>query len=180
MKVVLINGAGGSGKDTLINLITTYLRFEFEIRNISTIDKVKKIATEMGWNGEKDEKGRQFLADLKSVWTKYNNGANKEVMNWISAYHADESLSAKEFLIFIHCREPEALKWFEEELNKRKIDFCSVLVERSDIQSFNNDADKFVENFKYDMIVKNDGDLEDLNKTSELLSKKLYYWEVKE
>ena len=43
MKVVLINGSGGSGKDTLVNLITTYLRFEFEIRNISTIDKVKKI-----------------------------------------------------------------------------------------------------------------------------------------
>lgn len=134
----------------------------------------------MGWDGKKDEAGRQFLADLKDVWTKYNNGANKETMNWIIAYHADETISAKEFLVFVHCREAESLKWFEEELTKRKIDFCSMLVEKSDIQFFDNDADKFVTNFKYDMIVKNDGDLEDLNKTSELLSKKLYYWEVKD
>ena len=180
MKVVLINGSGGSGKDTLVNLITTYLRFEFEIRNISTIDKVKKIAKEMGWDGKKDEAGRQFLADLKDVWTKYNNGANKETMNWIIAYHADEMISAKEFLVFVHCREAESLKWFEEELEKRKIDYCSILVKRDNIQLFQNSSDKFVENFNYDMTITNNGSLEDLDKISKELSEKLYHWEVRD
>ena len=69
MKVVLLNGSAGSGKDTLVNLITTYLRFEFEIRNISTIDKVKKIAKEMGWDVD-----IKWKEEFKTLEVNYSNG----------------------------------------------------------------------------------------------------------
>ena len=34
---------------------------------ISSVDKVKEIARIAGWNGEKDDKGRKLLADLKAA-----------------------------------------------------------------------------------------------------------------
>ena len=82
MKVILINGSGGSGKDTVIELTRTYFWDKYLVINTSTVDKVKLIASHMGWDGEKDERGRQFLADLKNAWTNYNNGANEDVLEF--------------------------------------------------------------------------------------------------
>ena len=53
-EVVVINGTGGSGKDTFISKVSKYAK----IYNFSSIDKVKEIATLVGWNGTKTEKDR--------------------------------------------------------------------------------------------------------------------------
>ena len=72
--IIIINGRGGVGKDALISGIS---RIEFPRRigvmNVSSIDPVKKLAKEAGWNGTKDERSRKFLSDLKKLCTEYNN-----------------------------------------------------------------------------------------------------------
>lgn len=176
MKVILINGSGGSGKDTLVELLKTYFLSENIVENISTIDDVKFLAHRMGWDGVKDEKGRQFLADLKTAWTKYNNGANERILERIIRWNNDENISSKEYIVFVHCREPEALQWFVEKLEKRHIDVCSLLVERPGIEKFSNSADKRVEQFEYDTIIQNNGTLEHLEKIAKEISISIKEW----
>ena len=67
--VIVINGAGGVGKDTLCNMAKS----EFRIDNISSITPIKRIAKMCGWNGKKDDKSRRFLSDLKLLCVEYND-----------------------------------------------------------------------------------------------------------
>ena len=70
MKIIVINGSGGAGKDTFIK----YCReANHEIYSFSTVDYVKDIATLIGWNGKKDMRGRRFLSDLKDALSEYND-----------------------------------------------------------------------------------------------------------
>ena len=68
-KIIVINGTGGSGKDTFISYCENYTK----VFNFSSIDIIKEIASTMGWNGGKTEKDRKFLADLKALATDYND-----------------------------------------------------------------------------------------------------------
>ena len=52
--IVIINGTGGSGKDTFVSFVSKYNK----VYNFSSIDKVKEIAKEVGWDGGKTEKDR--------------------------------------------------------------------------------------------------------------------------
>ncbi|MBO5879339.1 MAG: hypothetical protein J6Q68_02150, partial [Clostridia bacterium] len=61
--VMVINGAGGVGKDTLCDFASAH----FSVMNISSITPIKEIAAMCGWNGEKSDKARKFLSDLKAL-----------------------------------------------------------------------------------------------------------------
>ena len=51
-QVIIINGTGGSGKDTFVEYCSEFAK----VTNISSVDKVKEAAKILvGWNGEKDE-----------------------------------------------------------------------------------------------------------------------------
>lgn len=176
MKVVLINGSGGSGKDTVVELVTSYLRDKYDVKNTSTIDEVKNIARMMGWDYNKDEKGRQFLADLKDAWTRYNNGANMKIYNDILEWEEFETIMPKEIIMFIHVREPESIKWFIENLSPHNIPVCSLIVKRAGIEEFFNNADKNVENFEYDITLINDSDLKNLEIICKDLAKVIDEW----
>ena len=58
--VVIINGAGGTGKDTLCEITSRH----YKTRTISAVDRVKEIALFGGWNGVKDDRGRKLLSDI--------------------------------------------------------------------------------------------------------------------
>ena len=69
-RIVIINGVGGSGKDTFVELCAKHAN----VINISSVDKVKEAAKVLvGWNGEKDEKSRKLLVDLKKISIEYND-----------------------------------------------------------------------------------------------------------
>ena len=67
--VIIINGNGGAGKDTLCDFAGEV----YDTMNISAITPIKEIAKANGWNGEKDAKSRKFLADLKQIFVEYND-----------------------------------------------------------------------------------------------------------
>ena len=164
MRIVIINGAGGSGKDTCVELIKSYVRNQYEVKNLSTITKVKEIACDMGWNYEKDDRGRAFLADLKRVWKTYNNGPFKEITRQIGELNLFEEITGKECLIFIHCREREEINEFKEWCENRGIDCQTLFIKRDGIQRFYNSADSNVEFYNYDYTIINDGSIEVLEK----------------
>lgn len=180
MKIIIINGSGGSGKDTVVELTSSFLEDKYEIKNISTIDEVKKIASHMGWNGEKNEKGRQFLADLKTAWTNYNNGANVEVYEKILNYQSYNLNNKKELLIFIHCREPESINWFIKKFSNEEIPVVSLFIKRAGIEKFFNEADKNVENFNYDTVLLNHNNLDNLRLLCKDLSIFIKNWDLKD
>lgn len=149
-KIVIINGSGGVGKDTFID----FCRIYSNIMNISSVDKIKEAAKILGWDGGKTEEDRKFLSDLKLLSTGYNYYPYEYVRKNIEQFKNDKSLG----VMFIHVREPE-------EIAKMKKEFgCVTLLilntNKEGISS--NMADANVENYEYDYVVHNDGDLIEL------------------
>ena len=163
MKVIIINGAARNGKDQFVNFFTK--NYEFKTVNWSTIDKVKKVAkSNFGWDGKKTDEARLFLSEIKRVWSDYNDGPFKYMVNKISK-HFDklDKKDKKNMIYFIHCREPKEIQKFVDYY----VDDCiTILLKREDREVPNNDSDKNVSNFNYDYTIDNDGDKKLLKKKS--------------
>jgi len=81
MEIFYIMGGARTGKDTFKDVFAKH----YKVKQISVVDKVKEIAKEyFDWDGNKDEKGRQLLSDLKDAWDRYNDGTIKNVQRWIN------------------------------------------------------------------------------------------------
>lgn len=141
-QIVVINGTGGCGKDTFVDLCKKYI----SVYNFSSIDKVKEIAKIIGWTGKKTEKDRKFLADLKKLTTDYNDMAFNSIKEAIDIFN-----NSSDELMFIHIREPEEIKRVVD-LFKAK----SLLIKRIGQKLItSNNSDASVENYDYDYIIEN-------------------------
>ena len=63
--IIIINGCGGVGKDTFVNMCAKYT----SVVNYSSVKEIKEIAKYIGWDGSKEERDRKFLSDLKLLTT---------------------------------------------------------------------------------------------------------------
>ena len=100
---IVINGAGGVGKDTLCELCANH----FKVMNISSITPIKEIAKTVGWQGEKTDKARKFLADMKKLLVEYNDYPTA----WAKEKYT-EFLKSEYEILFVHIREPEEISKF--------------------------------------------------------------------
>lgn len=66
--ILLSSPAPRMGKDT----VGSFLVDNFSYQRIALADWLKKIAIQLGWNKQKDEKGRKFLIDLGMAVRGYN------------------------------------------------------------------------------------------------------------
>jgi hypothetical protein len=150
-KIIVINGTGGSGKDTFIDFCKLYI----PVFNTSTVDEVKIIATEFfNWNGGKTEKDRKMLSDLKALWGDYCDGPYQYIKNIIGDFYG----TVEKGILFIHSREPEELDRFKKEFG-----VLTLLIRNNRIEPIlTNDSDANIENYKYDYIIDNNGNLKDL------------------
>ena len=152
--VIVINGAGGVGKDTLCELAAKH----FKVYNTSSITPIKELAAQCGWHGEKDDKARKFLSDLKRLTVEYNDFPTK----WaIERYN--EFLVSDDEIMFLHIRESEEIEKFvratdgvaktllirggERFANQRKMPYGNV-------------SDDLVEQYSYDYYFNNDKTLD--------------------
>lgn len=147
--VIVINGAGGVGKDTICDIVSNH----FGVMNISSIEPVKNLAIQTGWNGEKTVKSRKYLSDLKQVLTDFDDLPLKYLLKKYEEFQESDCYD----ILFVHIREPlEILKF------KNSVDCVTLLIRGKEKRHYGNPSDDNVENFKYDYYYKNDTSLEDV------------------
>lgn len=150
-KIIIINGSGGVGKDTFIELCSKYT----EIKNISSVDKVKEAAKILvGWNGEKSDKSRKLLSDLKQLSIDYNNYPLVYIQNQVKEFNENQN----QVIMFVHIREINEIDKLKKQLDAKTLLITNNRIEK--IQTNKSDAN--VEKYNYDYYIKNDGTLEEL------------------
>ena len=151
-RIIIINGKGGSGKDTCVKFVTDY--YAGHTMNVSTVDPIKKAASLLGWNKSKDNIDRKFLSDLKQISSDYNDYPNKYTISKIDKF-SKLSVTWMRFM-FIHCREPENIQLLETYLNTLNVKHYTLLIRRPGIEdTYGNNSDDNVENYNYDFIYEN-------------------------
>lgn len=158
-KVVIVNGAARSGKDTFCQFCqeASYFHDALTIQ-ISSVDRIKAAAEKLGWTGGKDDKSRKFLSDLKDLATEYSDAPMKYLESVYNHYATEGDM-----IIFMHIREPE-----EIERARKKFDALTLLIKRPGVEPIqSNHADRDVDQYDYDYLVVNNGTLDDLDKQAD-------------
>lgn len=165
-KVYIINGIAKSGKDEFVKIFAETLQSNDKnstyVSNLSTIDPVKSIFKQMGWNGEKDDKSRKVLSQIKKIWTDYNDGIFKQMCDNIDFRFKMNNVDIN--IVFIHCREPKEIRKFKKKFGE----LCeTILVTRDSVEIPNNASDQSVFDMEYDKYIENNGTLDEYRKTVE-------------
>lgn len=154
MKVIIINGAARTGKDTFVEMVAD--ETSTEVINLSTIDPVKNAMKRLGWDGvTKNDETRLMMADLKQLWIRHMNGPFNYIVKTINDIMLVQNGVDVNF--FVHCREPEEIAKLKQYY---KYDGISLLIKRDGLHVPKNGADDIVENYVYDHMVDNSGSLE--------------------
>lgn len=143
--LIIINGRGGVGKDTLCDFAARH----YAVRNVSSITPIKEIAAANGWRGEKTPEARRFLAELKEVFTRYNDLPTNYLLG-----QYQEFLDGDEELMFAHIREGGEIDKLKRQIPEGCI---TLLVKRSGDgpEQWGNASDDDVENYHYDYVYEN-------------------------
>jgi cytidylate kinase len=150
--VIVINGQGGVGKDTLCAMAARAYR----VKNVSSVTPIKEIAARCGWNGEKTDRARKFLSDLKALTVAYNDFPT----NWVVEEYA-RFLESEDEVMFVHIREPEEIAKFVSRVPRA----ITLLIRggtrfRRSKKEYGNASDDGVERYRYDYVFYNDAPLE--------------------
>lgn len=162
IKIVIINGPPTSGKDTFCDQCKQIMRYYGGIAySISTIDRIKTLAeNEFGWDGHKDSRARNFLADFKSLLTKYYDLPYTWTCSTINQIQHINNSRNRNVVIFVHCREPEEIDKFIKHYGEDIV--TTLLIDREVYKDFNNQADVGVYNYFYDCVIENNASLKEL------------------
>ena len=148
---LVINGRGGVGKDTLCDVAAT----RYRVMNVSSITPIKELAAICGWQGEKTDRARRFLAELKSLTAAYNDYPT----NWITARYR-EFLASDSEILFVHIREGEEIRKFVAATGGEARTLLVRADRRMPAHTYGNAADDEVESYSYDYYFTNDQPLE--------------------
>lgn len=161
-KIIIINGMGGSGKDSFVKACQN---IDPTIQNISSVNYVKQVAYELGWDGIKDTKGRRFLSDLKMALSAYNDAPFIMTIKDIEDY-------GKSATVFVHIRESDDISKYKAYFEHNGDIVTTVLINNSRVKPItSNLADADVYNSSYDWIIDNEGTLDDLAQSAEFFLK---------
>ena len=150
--VIVINGSGGVGKDTLCDMAAKH----YKVRNVSSITPIKELAAQCGWSGEKNEKSRKFLSDLKRLTTEFNDFPTKWIYNEFL-----EFMTTDEEIMFVHIRESEEIdKFVHITGNKARTLLIRGGNRFADKAKYGNASDDLVEEYNYDHYFTNDNPID--------------------
>ncbi len=159
-KVIVINGSGGVGKDTFVNLVGNLVK----VINVSSIDPFKELLYKTGWNGEKSEASRKALSDLKRISIRFNDGP----INYVDSKYR-EFMKSENDIMFVHIREPEEIKKVVD-----RVGALTLLITSNRVEVItSNGSDARVYEYEYDDVISNDGTIDDLSNKAMSYVKKL-------
>lgn len=169
-KVVIINGKPQSGKDTFCKYAQGYCDDDESANTliISSVDPLKEMLTQLGWDGTKTDKIRGMLMDMKQLWVQNQDGPTMFLFNNILEFH--KAHTGEDNIVFVHIREPEEIKKLVNALTGFKsmgIDVISLLVIRKGGEDTPNqpaetrrsDDEALINSYEYDVTINNDEDL---------------------
>ena len=153
--VIVINGAGGVGKDTICGIIAS----RYKAKSISAIDPIKNLAAHGGWEfDDKSLKARKLLSDIKLAFIEYNDLPLKHLL-----HEHSEFVKSPDEILLVHIREPEEIEKFKAGISS---DCITLLVTSGKPENivYGNKSDDGVANYKYDYIYINNSALDELEK----------------
>ena len=101
VNIVIINGVGGVGKSEFCKQSQEYSKKRWKnvvVYEVSTVDFVKLVAVYAGWNGEKDEKGRKLLYDIKEALYNRKSKTHTKVNSIYPAKSDIKNLNARKII----------------------------------------------------------------------------------
>lgn len=155
-------GKARSGKDTCGDHLVSAHGF----KRYAFADRLKEIALEMGWNGEKDEKGRALLQELGTVGRNYDGNM------WIR--HVTEKIEREnpENAVITDCRYKNELDEIMAFAERKGYKAVPVLITRAGAglsgKLGEHPSEREFENVPA-VILHNDGTKEDLYKKTDYL-----------
>lgn len=161
-KIIIINGLGGCGKSTFIDLCKNYCIEEnngVNVYELSSIDFVKDVATFCGWDGSKTTKNRTFLHNIKVILEEWDDIPNKKVLEKIDRFVGFDSNN----VFFVNIREPYNIEKFKEAAKRRNFECFTLIVENKNKET--NEVTELINqinDYNYDIIVNNNGNLQHL------------------
>lgn len=171
-KVYIINGSGGSGKDTFCDLVWTAMdNFDPHclVHTYHTSAPAKKWASLMGWDEEtKRPMDRRFLCELKDMLDYWDNVTYKYLKEKIEGVLYNYTTFDRKIL-FLHAREDKDITWIKEYCCKKGIYCKTIKVNRkvlNENSKYGNHADDGVSKsgIAYDYVIDNNGTKVDLTK----------------
>lgn len=169
-KVVIINGKPQSGKDTFCKYAQGYCDDDESANTliISSVDPLKEMLTQLGWDGTKTDKIRNMLMDMKQLWVQNQDGPTMFLFNNILEFH--KACTGEDNIVFVHIREPEEIKKLVNALTgfeSMGIDVISLLVIRKggedtpnqSAETRRSDDEALINSYEYDVTINNDEDL---------------------
>ncbi len=161
MRVFCINGQRGAGKTTFENYC--FALNPLFVKIYSSIDKVKKIAEYCGWDGNKTDKDRAFLGELKQLLIKYYDTPFNDVQHYIKLqrdWMEMRDLNPENLIFFIDVRESSEIQKFVDKCGAETILVQRAQEVQEDLSA--GDCAEDINNYKYDYYITNNGTLEDL------------------
>ena len=181
LQVIIVSGRPGVGKTTFENFCQDILGEPF-CQTRSTVDKIKEIAREGGWKGGKELRDREFLSDLKDLFTEYNDMPLNDICSFLKGWEQELEMYGVQNLhhiLFVDDREPKHIERLKKRLEAMGVQVFTLLIRRpgDEYMKVSNHADANVFEYEYDYTVFNRGDLEHFRKTAKevvtLLSEKI-------
>lgn len=160
VNVIIVNGIPRAGKDSFVNFCLEELGYYGHA--ISTVDFIKKIAYNVGWDGQKTPEARKALSDLKDIFSTWLDASYNNIKKAIEGLEYEAvtyDLPKSNFFLFVHSREPQEIARFVKDFNA-----ITVYIKRPNFegeQQFNH-ADLNTDQYEYDYEVINGGTLKDL------------------
>jgi len=159
VKVIVVNGLSRSGKDSFIEALRKKVPVLVEHSTIITVWDAL-LDYNMIDLKKKGPEEREFLAAVKQAWINYNDGPFFEVVHIAEELEKEYAFASgiDRVLFAVHVREPKEMRKLKQYFKKR---MTTVLIKRPDTKP--QPGDEEVNDWAYDHLVYNDGDLEDLD-----------------
>lgn len=150
MKIFIVNGQGGCGKDTFEQFVSECCPHGGA--KVSMVSYVKQIAEKFGWQGTKTNKDRLMLNRLKILLSEWDDSPFKTTCIAVKQMEKDNL-----DVCFIDARESEDIDRLKKFFN------CKiVLITRGKRKHIGNSADDNVFSINYDIIIDNNSSLKEL------------------